>query len=721
MTVKNHKPGRALLGTSALLWLASCNLAQAQADSTGIESVIVTAEKRAENIQDVPISMVALSGDAMARAGVSTLDGLQHYAPGLTISNVGNGFVSYTYLRGSGTNQIDAGSDPSVAYFIDEVYIGGTAGLQFDLLDVDRVEVLKGPQGTLFGRNASAGAISITTKRPEKDFAVGFDATIGNYGEYVARGSVTGPISDNLLYRFSAGYKHGDGYTDNLAGGPRPGRVSSFGARGQLEWVGDRATFLLTFDGLTARDGMTNQFISSANKFGLLSPAAIAALPPGESFYKHYYNVDGYEDQDLFDVTGRLEWDTAIGALTSISAFRTNRFSRLQDQDGTIANSYVLGTNERDNTFSQEIRLTSDGKSALHWLGGLYYYHGRITDQFTVGAGPDFPTAIVQNTTALDFSTITTDSYAAFGQLAYDITDQISITAGGRYTEDDKSDSRSVKGFLAPVPFVVNPRAKWHAFNPSATLNYKITPDVLTYFSYRQGFKSGGFQTLLPATALMASTPFAPEKVNSYELGLKSSWFDHHLIVNAALFRSDITNQQILRIMGPGVQTIDNAGATQTDGLDLSIEARPISDLHLRADMTFQSAQFQRYQNGAVSYAGKRQLRSPDFSGSYSADYNFALGGGANLVARGEYTYTSNSYFDAANTNAPGLFQPGYGLGNLFLTYLPAAGNWELAAWVKNLGDAHYYRNIAIAGPTGLAVPGDPLTFGVSFHINTEQ
>ncbi|MBU6444523.1 MAG: TonB-dependent receptor [Alphaproteobacteria bacterium] len=721
MTIKKHKPGRALLGTSALIWFASCTLAQAQADSAGIESVVVTAEKRAENIQDVPISMVALSGDAMTRAGVSTLDGLQHYAPGLTISNVGNGFVSYTYLRGSGTNQIDAGSDPSVAYFIDEVYIGGTAGLQFDLLDVDRVEVLKGPQGTLFGRNASAGAISITTKRPEKAFATGFDATIGNYGEYVARGSVTGPISENLLYRFSAGYKRGDGYTDNLAGGPRPGRVSSFGARGQLEWVGDRATFLLTLDGLTARDGMTNQFISTANKFGLLSPAAISALPSGENFYKHYYNANGYEDQDLFGVTGRLEWNTPIGALTSISAFRTNRFSRLQDQDGTIAASYVLGSNERDNTFSQEIRLASDGQSALRWLGGLYYYHGRITDQFTVGAGPDFPTAIVQNTTALDFSTITTDSYAAFGQISYDITDQISITAGGRYTEDDKSDSRSVKGFLASVPFLVNPSAKWHAFNPSATLNYKVAPDVLTYFSYRQGFKSGGFQTLLPATPLIASTPFAPEKVNSYELGLKSTWFDNHMILNAALFRSDITDQQILRIMGPGVQTIDNAGATQADGLDLSVEARPIPELHLRADMTFQHAQFQRYQNGAISYAGRRQLRSPDFSGSYSADYNFALGGGANFAVRGEYTYTSNSYFDAANSATPGLFQPGYGLGNLFLTYLPAAGNWELAAWVKNVGDTRYYRNIAVAGPTGLAVPGDPLTFGVSFHINTEQ
>lgn len=719
MDFRNCLSRRVLFGTSALIWLASGGLAQAQADSAGIETVVVTAEKRAENIQDVPISIVALSGDAMARAGVSTLDGLQHYAPGLTISNVGNGFVSYTYLRGSGTNQIDAGSDPSVAYFIDEVYIGGTAGLQFDLLDVDRVEVLKGPQGTLFGRNASAGAISITTKRPEKVFGANFGATLGDYGNYVARASVTGPLADNLFYRFSAGYKHGDGFTENLAGGGRPGRVSSFGGRAQLEWTGNDASFLLTLDGLTARDGMTNQFIASANKAGLLSPAAIAALPPGESFYKHYYNLNGFEDQDLFAVTGRLEWNTPIGALTSISAFRTNRFGRLQDQDGTIADSYVLGTNERDNTVSQEVRLASNGDSRLHWLGGLYYYHGRIADRFTVGAGPAFPVAIVRNKTALDFSNITTDSYAAFGQVSYDISDQISITGGARYTEDQKSDSRSVKGFLAAAPFTVNPSAKWSAFTPSATLNYKITPAVLAYFSYRQGFKSGGFQTLLPSTAAIANAPFQPEKVNAFELGVKSSWLGNRVIVDAAIFRSDITNQQILRITGPALQTIDNAGATQTDGLDLSIEARPLPELHLNANMTFQSALFQRYQNGAVSYAGNRQLRSPNFSGAYSVDYDVNLGDGNALSLRGEYNYTSKAYFDAANTRLPGLFQPAYGLGNFFVTYLPSSGNWDLAIWVKNTGDTHYYRNIAVAGPTGLAVPGDPRTFGVSFNVNT--
>lgn len=688
--------------------------------SEGLQAIIVTAQKRAENLQDVPISIVALDGDAMVRAGASTLDSLQHYAPGLTISNVGSGFVSYTYLRGAGTNQIDPGSEPSVAFFIDEVYIGGSAGLQFDLLDVDRVEVLKGPQGTLFGRNAAAGAISITTKRPGRDFAADFHGAIGNYDNVNARGSVTGPIDEmgSLRFRLSAGYKHHDGFTRNLAGGPRPGRLSTLAGRGQLEWVGSDATVLLTVDGLRARNGMTNQFISSDNKLGLLNPAAAASLPAGETFYRHYYDVNGFEHQNLIGATGRIEWSTPIGELTSISAYRHNEFDRVQDQDATIFNSYRLDSSETAETFSQEVRLASEDNGApVNWLVGLYYYHGNVRARYAARTGPDFPIAAAASRVGLDDSRITTDSYAVFGQLGWNITDRLNLTLGGRYTEDRKSDVRSVRGFLASVPFLVAPKAKWRAFTPAVTLNYHLTPDILAYASYRQGFKSGGFQTLLPATALIAATPFEPEAVDAYELGIKSSWWNDRLILNAALFRSDIKDQQVLRVTGTVQQTIDNAGATRTDGIDFSIAARPIPELRLTADMTYQHARFRRYQNGPVSYAGNAQLRSPDFTGSFAANYDIELGGSGKLTLRGEHNHRSEAFFDAANSTLPGLFQKAYGLTNAFATYRPAHGNWDVAIWTKNIGDTRYYRNIVSSGPTALAVPGDPRTFGLSFNL----
>ena len=195
----------AALGLMALLPLRSHSQSTSMTDASQLQDIGVTAQKRSENLQDVPISITALSGADLENAGVYSVDALQHLAPGLSIAAVGSGYVSYTYIRGGGTNQQDPGSDPSVAYYVDEVYLGGSAGLQFDLFDIDHIEVLKGPQGTLFGRNAASGAISITTKQPSTSFEGSLEADLGNYDESRVKGSLSGPIasSENWLYRVS--------------------------------------------------------------------------------------------------------------------------------------------------------------------------------------------------------------------------------------------------------------------------------------------------------------------------------------------------------------------------------------------------------------------------------------------------------------------------------------------------------------------------------------
>lgn len=720
MTALKHWSLKGLTLTLATV-VAPHGVSWSQDGSFGVEEIIVTAQKRAESLQDVPISIVAVSAAALEKSGVTTLDSLQRLAPGLTISAVGSGFVSYTYIRGGGTNQIDTGSDPSVAYFVDEVYVGGTAGLQFDLFDIERVEVLKGPQGTLFGRNAAVGAISVTTKRPASNFGATADIQGGKYGEFSLRGSATGPVTENenLTYRVSAGYKRRDAYTENLTGQGDPGDVDSLGGRAQLQYTGNSVTVLLSGDGLRTRNGMTNQFISTTNKSGLVSAAAILTLPTNESFYKHYYNAIGYEDQDAASFTGRIEADMDFGTLTSISAYRHNTFERVQDQDATLAPSFLLTSKEKDKTFSQELRLDGEGES-YRWLTGLYYYHGRVDQNFLVNAGPAFPTPVVQNTFATDVGRITANSYAAFAQFTYDVSEDFGLTLGGRYTKDKKRNVRSVKGFLAPAPFTVMPRDTWESFDPAVTLTYDISPDIMTYASYRQGYKSGGFQALLVATPVLAAIPFSPEKVDSYEIGIKSSTLDRRFTLDAALFWTDITNQQILRITGTAVQTIDNAGATRTKGVDLSMALMPVPELRFDASMTYQEARFRVYQNGAVSYAGNSQLRSPDFTGAFSAEYTVALPNQADLIWRAEYTRQSRVYFDAANTQVEGIFQPGFGLANARVTYQPEDTGWSVSAWAKNIGGTKYYRNVAPSGLTGLAVPGDPFTFGLSARVSLD-
>lgn len=682
---------------------------------SGIGDIVVTAQRRSESVQNVPISITAVTGESLIKSGVTNLNGLQRLAPGLSISTVGSGFVSYTYIRGGGTNQGDLGSDPSVAYFVDEIYLGGTAGLQTDLFDIDRVEVLKGPQGTLFGRNASSGAISIVTKRPSATFNGEVNLEGGSYGNFLGRGSITGPLTSDggLRYRVSAAYHRRDPITKNLAGTGDPGAINSGGIRGQLEYERGDVTFLLTGAYYKARNGMTNSFLSGPSVAGYVDPTL--PEPTNQSFFRHYYDLNGYENQDLKDVSGRIEWHTPIGTVTSISAYRDSKFRRLQDQDATLYNAFVLNTYERDKTFSQELRLTGDAASRIHYVLGLYYYHANTFSNFTVPAGPAFPVAIVRGRTAVDESHITTNSYAAFGQVGYDITDKLNLTLGGRYTTDHKEDQRTVQGFLG-APYSVDPTPTFRNFSPAVTLNYKPTHGILAYFSYRRGFKSGGFQGLLPSTAALAATPFLPENVASYEAGLKTTLFDRRVIANIALFRSDITNQQVSRNITLTTVAIDNAGQTRADGIDLQLTVKPVPALTLSTNVTAQRARFQRYQTGVLNLAGNHQLRSPDFSGYFAAEYAASLSEAGALTFRGEYSYQTKIYFDPANSTQAGLFQPAYGLGNLRVTYAPSRFPVELAVFVNNVGDRHYAQNIAISGPTGVYAPGDPRTVGAALR-----
>lgn len=686
--------------------------ATASAPAVGLEELVVTAQRRAEDVQDVPISLVAVSGASLERSGVRTTDDLQRMAPGLTIATVGSGFVSYTYIRGGGTNQVDTGSDPSVAYFVDEVYLGGSAGLQFDLFDIDHVEVLKGPQGTLFGRNAASGAISIVTRKPSRTPEGNITLEYGNYNAVLVRGGVSGPLTSDgrLLYRISANIRQRDAFTQNLTGLADPGNLDSKGARGQLEWQDGDLDLLLTGDVLHARNGQTNQFLTGPTTGGFLDPTL--PLPPGQSFFAHYYDLVGHENQDLADLTARADYKTSLGTITSITALRRSKFTRLQDNDMTAYNGFINALYERDRTFSQELRLTGD-RDRFHYILGAYYYRAK-SDYDPIGiAGPAFPTVVARGRQAVDLMAITTDSYAAFGQFSYDLTERLKLTLGGRYTRDEKRESRHVDRFGLAV-YDVSPHANFHRFTPAVTLDWKPTDGVLAYASYREGYKSGGFQSTLPPTPTLASTPFLPEYVKSYEAGLKLTLLERRLLADFALFRSDITNQQVARSPAPATLLIDNAGRTRDDGLDVSLTARPFEALTLSADMTFQRARFLSYRNIPQNFDGKAQLRSPDFSGFFAAEYVTPLPGAGDLALRAEYAYRTKAFFDAANSEISGLFQPAYGVANLRAALRPQGKDLEIAAFVRNVGDTHYYQNVAISGLAGAAAPGQPRTYGVS-------
>ncbi|WP_332773118.1 TonB-dependent receptor [Phenylobacterium sp.] len=706
-----------LLASTSLLALFVAGAAQAQttAEGSAVEEVIVTAQKRAENLQDVPISIAAVPATALERGGVQTIDGLQRLAPGLNISAIGSGFVSYTYIRGAGTNVIDSGSDPSVAYFMDEVYLAGTAGLQSDLLDVERIEVLKGPQGTLFGRNAAAGAISIVSKRPEGAFNAYASADAGNHDFLAVRGGVTGPLTADGAWRFRLAGAHRErgAYTTNPAGRD-PGDIDNYTARGQVEYQGETLLFRLSGDLFSSDNGMTNHFLSTAAVTGFLSPEAGARLPTDQSFFRRYYNVDGFEKQDTRSLTARIEYELPFATLTAITGWRDNQFKRLQDQDGSLADGYALGTDQNDITISQELRLSADS-GPLRWIGGLYFYHGMTDRRDTIDSGPDFAVPVLRSSLGTYGQNIDTKSYAIFGQATYEVTEQLSLTVGGRYTKDKKVSDQATDPFGPAGAYFVRLTPSWDSFDPALTVEYDATQDIMIYASARQGFKSGGFQSL-PGSLTLASTVYDPERVRAYELGAKTQWWDDRLTANVALFRADIDDQQILRIPSAGLTIIDNAGKTRTKGVDIALSARPVPALRVDFNATIQHARFREYLSNGVSFAGKHQLRSPDRQISIVAEYTVPVGEAGDILLHGEYAYQSKVFFDAANTSSMNANQPGYGLVGGRIIFRPAKGDWDFAVWGKNLADKRYFRNVAISGPSGLGTPGDPLTYGVSVN-----
>ena len=705
-----------LLGTVMSLLPTSANAQSAPAEGEengGLAEIIVTAQKRAESSQRVPISIAAVDAETLASAGVVTLDSVQRLTPGMTISTIGSGFASYTYIRGAGTNVFDIGADPSVAYFVDEIYQAGTSGLQPDLLDVERIEVLKGPQGTLFGRNAAAGAVSIVTKRPEAEFNAWARAGVGTHKLFEASAGVTGPLSsdDKLRFRLAAAHRERDGIVKDLTGGKNPGYLDNYSARGSLEYVGDTVTALISADIVRMRNGMTPQYITTANKASLINSVALAALPAGEDMYHRYFNVEGYEKQNAFNLTGRLEWDLGGATLTSVSGYRKNRFWRLQDHDGSLANAWVFNNVERNRTLSQELRLSGESDT-LQWVLGGYYYDNKAFRRDQAIIGPDFAVPAFAAFPGDYSHNLDTTSYAAFGQIKFDLTDQLSIVGGARYTHDKKVSNQDSDP-AGPVPrFNAAVKRSWNSFDPAITLQFQASTNVMLYASYKQGFKSGGFQSL-PATAALAAQPFDPEDVTAYEVGFKSQMLDRRVQFNVAGFWNEMSNQQILRLLSPTVTFVDNAGHTRAKGFDATLSVLPVKNFRIDGAMTVQKARFTKYLSGTSDFSGNHQLRSPDFMASLSAEYTVPLGNGE-IALRGDVFHQSKVYFDGANLSLPGGFQPGYTLANAQIAFRPGQGNLEVSLWAKNLTSEKYFRNIAIQGTAGIGVPGEPLTAGMS-------
>ena len=727
-------------------WLTSCAVAalfaaqpawaQAAADSSspeadraGVAEIVVTARKQSESLQDVPMSIAAISGDNLESAGYSELNDVARLS-GNVFFEAADRTKPQIYIRGVGTRSYDAGSDSSVGIFVDGVYLGRFGAMDMDLMEVERVELLRGPQGSLYGRNTIGGAISVVTRDPSSTLTGKLSgelgaSQIGGDGLYSLGASVSGPLAgENIRGSFSVARRYRDGYQPVAIANIRGGSEDAWSGRGKLMFNIGEATLRLSAD-YSDLDGPAlvlapNQLGGAANNPGPVTPGFVTPAEPADP----YHLSSDTPGQGIVKKTygGSAQLNVPFGAfeLTSITALRKLKVNELDDLDGTTLPFQVYLADEDGNQFSQELRVNYQADN-LNVLVGAYYSKEDVSRTETINFGPASLLAALVSPAPLkwDFGLdLVSKSSAVFGQIQWEPVERLAITLGGRYSWDEKDvvfDTRStVPGFIISN-FVTPISRKWNSFDPSASLSYKFDDDVMAYVSYTSGFKSGAFQ-FIAVSPVIAQQVANPESVDSFEAGLRTTLLDRRLRLNAAVFSMNYSDLQQLRVIqfAPGVSSILTANAANSRIKGFEMEGRAVFDSNWSLDFSYGylDARFKNYVfNPTLDFSGNRMQRAPKSTLSLGLNFETKTGLG-DLSTRLGYSYRSSIFFEADNNVVdPQSSESALGLWDTSVNL--KTGSWTIGIWGRNMTDERYRRQVL--NSTGNAQRGiwaEPRTFG---------
>jgi len=721
-----------LAGASSVLALAAAGgeaMAQGAPPAGTIEEIVVTARKRAESLQDAPISITAMTAESMERAGVENVADLARRTPGLQYGDFGDLKLSPTALRGVVGGAGSAGADPAVGYYVDEVFVGQGAGANLDLYDIERVEVLRGPQGTLYGRNTIGGVVSITTKRPSEALEASGEVQLGNYNSRRFAGSVSGAILPGVVSGKLAVIKESrDGFEDNVLLNRDVNNRDGWSVRGQLLFdIAADTSLLLTADHQEA----DNQPLV----FETLSYNDAKALPQLLAARGFARNADPFDrkvqsdtvTKETLDASGiAATFKTKIGevGITNVASYRRHEYYSRTDTDRSPLKFLYDGDPEKVWRWSEELRADFT-TGPVDWLVGLYYFRQNTNNQSFVEIGPDLADVLgapsLAGVLAGSNGRLDTTSKAVFASATWKVSDRIEATLGGRYTRDEKSIHYTQSDPVGLLGGNANIRASdsWAEFTPNANVRYRFTPDIIGYVTASKGFKSGGFNDALGDANGIG---FAPETLWNYEAGVKSTLFDRRVVLNAAVYYMKWDNIQLSQD-NPATPAFDpiilNGGAAHSQGVEVELTARPIPALEIGANLSVQQAE---YDDGVLPTGEPlRKLPfAPDYSGMISADYRIPLDGVGELSLFGEYQVRGRSYL--TNNNDPDGRVGPYGLLNLRASLQSEDGRWRLSIWGKNLADETYKQrlfDLANQDQVGqkFIVLGEPRTYGVELKV----
>ncbi len=707
---------RVLLGSASLFALSWATFAHAETAPTGIETVVVTAEKRSTDLEQTAMAITALSSDAIDQHQVRDLRDLRSLVPNFEMGDA-QGIAQIT-IRGIGSSAFLPGTEGAVAVNENEIYVSRNVAQQAGLFDVQDIEVLRGPQGTLYGRNATAGAVNITTMRPTDTFAGFAKASVGNYGEVRLEGAVGGPVDDSeqLLVRLAAFYERHDGYGENTVTHRDVDDKDAYGVRGTVVYSPTpaiTATLIAQYYDERDHQGAFHYFGAG----GLSGLTGALGLPPlfivegghPPSNIRDISNgIDPSFHLPVFAGTGILEWTNGAFSIKSVTGYRHQTPHFTYDLDGGYPlNAFEL-EGEPANQFSEELQLHYDTED-LHLTVGGYYFDERNSSS---PAQVVTSTGLVTSVFGVPFSTpglvtlgnlsadLTTKAEAVFAQGTYNLTPELSVTAGIRYSQEKKGITSfdaldlGIGGlplfppYPGPNPVTSTPYKASKTFSsvtPKFVIQYQVDPQTMLYASYSQGFKSGGFDT-----GVAAPTPFQPEKLTDYEVGVKTTTDDKRLRLNLAGFYYDYKNLQVTQVVNLTVQT-GNAATAVDYGIEGELIWLPIQQLEIDVSAAWTHARYQSYFGPdparpllpVADFSRNTLNNAPDYQANVAVQYTWDIGAGG-LTARGEADYSSKFYFGPGNEEE--LSQGGFFKGNLYLSWNPSP-DWTLTAYVKNIGD----------------------------------
>ena len=739
------------------------------------EQILVTARRREESVQEVPVALSVIGVQMLEMTGTYNVAQLTQLTPSVQFfsSNPRNTAIT---IRGLGTSfgLTNDGLESGVGLYIDQVYMSRPAAATFDFVDIGQVEVLRGPQGTLFGKNTTAGAINISVQTPTFDRQVNGEVSAGNYGFFQGKASISGPLVDGILAgRLSVSGTLKDGTLNNLNSGKLINNQNDIGTRAQLLYrPSEEFSLRLTGDyshqqGICCAQvfvGVGQTLKPAAQQFPALAAAAGYAPPSLNPFDRKLdTNTPAKANQVIGGVSAIADWDFGPATLTSVTAWRTWNWDPSNDRDFTSLSIQTASINpDNQNQYSQEFRVASNANQTVDYVVGLYAFRqkidatpvaewGKDAAGWLLGPPPAIPSNLLENYRSTAEAHSDTKSYAAFAQVTWNVTDRLHFTPGLRYTYEDKFGSydQVVSGGLATTNAtlisrklsIARPQSYSAAFtngSVSGQVNvaYDVTENALAYATVSKGYKSGGINLSgIPTDAagylVVTTAVVKPENVATYEIGLKNQFFEQRLTLNLAAFQNTVRNYQVNVVdFGPGALRgyLSNIEKVSSHGIELDAAFSPREDFSGYLSGAWTEGKYDSFPNGpcpleliapsttACNLSGRPLPGLSKWVVSAGGEYRQpALDGMAYVGV--DANYRSSAYSDASDSKY--LLIGGYSLVNLRTGYL-SSGAWEAFVWVKNALDTEYFQYMtAQPGNSGgiYALPGDPRTFGLTFRV----